>query len=278
MAKKKTTIIEEETPATPEEAQEINYKEDIQGKSTQEIAATPEPEVKEPEPEPTPEPVEEEMEDVEFDPEVLKKEAQEAVRKEILEAISGKKDNEVEDPNDEYDTFVKEYTLKNGVAPDWKVVAQFIKDRAIQDIKAENEAERQRIAEEQKVQKETEDAQQENVNKYVDSQFDELYATNRFPKIKNAEDPNDPGVAWRRALADQTMTINKERLDKGLPTKTLVEVFFTQFKAPNRQPAGVDAPISAGNAGGQGEDQEEINYIRDIRGSRTIRDILMRRK
>lgn len=279
MARKKTPIDEtpQDVPAeTTEDTQEIDYQKDIQGKDMVEVALDT-PAVEEETVEETLEekPAEEEFETVEFDPEQLKKEAKEEALKEMAEMAE--KSKAPEEPVDEYQTFVDDYTKKNGKAPDWKEVAVFLKEKAKEEIKADFEAEK--TAEQAKAEeaRKAEETQTESVNKFIDDQFNQLYSTEKFPRMKNPEDPNDLGVQYRRALADQTMQINRERLDKGLPTKTLMEVFFTEFKAPNAQPAGADAPISAGKSGGTSEDAEEINYIRDVKRPRSFRDILMRR-
>lgn len=275
MAKKKTTTIVEEEEK--EEAPEVEYK-DIKDKNFKEVAADPEPEKKEEKETPKEEPKEEETEEIEFDPEQLKKEAKEEARQEMSDLLAGKSKEEAAEVKDDYEEFVEGYTKEHGTAPDWKVVAGFIKEKAKTELKAEQEAEAKQAEEKQTEEKKTQEAQQETVDKYVDSQFEDLYKTNRFPRVKNAEDPNDIGKKYRQSLADQTITINKNRLENGLPTKTLVEVFFTEFKAPNQQPAGGDAPVSAGRSGGSADNQEELDYVRDVRGSKSFFDILMRRK
>lgn len=281
MAKKVTTTTEEVIDEKPDdkkdttvEESEIDYKKDIEGKTEEQIA-TEKPSVEEKVEEIPPE---EETETVEFDPEELKRQAKEEARQEMAALLSGKTGEEEKAVTDEYEEFVKAETAKNGKAPEWKEVAKFIKERAKAEIKADFEAEAKTTADNLKVEEDNKKLQQDGVNKYVDDQFDQLYATNQFPRMKNAEDPNDLGVVYRRALAQQTMDINKKRLDGGLPTKTLMEVYFTEFKRPDRQPAGADAPVSAGRSAATGEDAEEINYMRDIKGSRSFVDILMRKK
>lgn len=278
MAKKKTVTTVEEVDETPQEPQEIDYKKDIEGKTLEQVATeTPGEKVEET---PVETPAEEETEEVEFDPEAFKKEvtdsATTAAEKKLLEKLQGKTEEETKDNVDAYQAFADKFTEENGRTPTWVEVSKFIKEESIKEIKAEQAEEARKQVEESEAQQKAQETDQENVNKYVDGQFNELYQRG-FPKIQDPKNENDPGLQARKALAQQTMEINAKRLQEGLPTKTLVEVFYTEYKAPDRQLPGYDAPVSPGRSSAPGDSGEEINYARDIKG-RNFFDIVMGRK
>ena len=277
MPKKKTTIIEEETPQE-ENTPEIEYK-DIKGKTFEEVATTSEPEEKKEEtPEEKPETKEEETEEIEFDPEQLKQEAIEAAEKKLLDRLTGNTGEETKENVDEYQSWAESFAQTHGgQAPTWKDAMQWMEERAVTKLE-ERQAAKAKEEEEKRVAAQTEeDKRMESVNTYVDDQMNDLYTSGKFPRIQNKEDQNDTGVLFRKALMEQTMLINKERIDKGLPTKTLKEVFYEDFKAPTRQPAGVNAPVSAGRGAATSGEEGELDYIKDVRDNRLLNSIFRRR-
>lgn len=268
--KKVTTTVEEEVIETPEE--EIDYK-DIHNKSDAEIAAD---QVKE-----TPkeeEVVEEEKKEEEpaFDPEAFKKEAADEIKQGIMDALQGNKEDK-EEKVDEYEEWAKKVFKETGEQPNWKQAAEFIKEQAKTELRAEQEKATQEAKTEQEKVTQAQKVESDRVNDYVDEQLKDLYAANKMPRVKNAEDPNDLGLTVRKALMEQTIKVNKERIDKGLPTKTLKEVFYEDFKSPNRQQAGANAPVSLGHGATSHDNEQEIDYVRDVKGGNTVLDKLMRR-
>lgn len=271
--KKTTTIVEEEAP----EEKDINYKEDIAGKSIEEVALdTPEEKVEAPVEEEKP--AESETEEIEFDPEQLKKDAAMEAERSLLEKLKGGTPVETKENVDEYEQWAEQFAGEhNGQAPSWKEAFKWMEERAVTRVE-ERQQEKIRLETEatEKARGE-EEARMVDVNKYVDVQFEDLYAANKLPRIQDKENPNDTGTLFRKALTEQTMLINKERLEKGLPTKTIKEVFFEDFKAPTRQPAGADAPVSAGRGATASAPDEEINYVRDIKNDSFLNSIFKRR-
>lgn len=272
--KKTTTTVEEEViDKTPE--QELDYK-DIHNKSDAEIASqqtkeTPKEEEKEVETK------EEETEEVEFDPEQFKKDTVKEVGDTIVKALQGKDAAETQENVDEYQVWADKLFKETGEAPDWKQAAEFIKEKAKSEIRAEQDKATQEAKVEQDKQAQAQQTEQTRVNTYVDKQLDDLYASNRMPKVRNAEDPNDIGITVRKALLEQAMKVNKDLVDKGLPTKTIKEVFYEDFKSPARQPAGAEAPISAGRGAASHDNEQELDYVRDVKGGNSVVDKLMRR-
>ena len=276
MAKKKTPV---ETPEEPTE--DINYQ-DIKDSSIEEIATEtpeePKEEVVEEKPvEDTPEEPKEE-----FNAEEFKKETTDAVTQAAKDAVTEALQAQSQDKNiekaDELQVWADAFAKDKGRPPTWVELANHIKDTNKEEVLADIKAEQAREAEAQV--KAEEDAQlqqqkdQEAVNKYVDAQFAELYQKD-FPKIVNKDDPSDFGIKSRQELARQTMEINRKRLAQGLPTKTLVEVYFTEYIPPT-DVAGANAPINKGGAPGNTNTTDEIDY-REVRG-RSFFDIALGRK
>lgn len=195
------------------------------------------------------------------------------IKDEIIAGLTGKKEEKV----DEYEAWAKKIFDETGQAPNWKQAAEFIKEGVKRDYAAEQAKAQEEAKTRGEEQKKVQETEVERVNKYVDDQMNELYLSNKFPKIKDEKDEKDTGVIARRALLEQVMKVNKERVEKGLQTKTIKEVFYEDYKSPTRQPAGADVPISAGRGAGSHDDTEEIDYMRDVKGKSWI-DIALGRK
>lgn len=273
--KKTTTTVEEDIIETPEE-KEIDYKKDIENKTPEQIITeTPE----EKEEEKVEEVVEDETEEVEFDPEKLKQEAVEEAEKKLLDRLRGETPEETKENRDEYQEWAEKFAESHGGnPPNWKDAMVWMEERAIDRFEKRQEEKAKEASEKQQQEQEAKNQEQQSVNAYVDKQLEDLYAANKLPKVKNMEDEKDTGVIVRRALIEKVMSVNAERVGKGLPTKTIKEVFYEDFKSPVRQPAGADAPISAGHGGASGQgDGEEINYVKDVRDNRLLNSIFRRR-
>lgn len=270
--KKTTTTVEEEIP------EEIDYKKDIEGKSMEQVA-TPVVEPIEEEKAPDPETQkEEETEEVEFDPEKLKSEAIEEAEKRLIDRLKGPTPGETAQNKDEYQEWADSFAQTHGgAAPTWKDAYQWMEERAVTRLeKRQTEKAAEAATEAEKVKAE-ETTRMASVNQYVDTQLEDIFKSGRVPKIQDKDNPNDAGVLFKKALTEQTMLINRERLDKGLPTKTIKEVFYEDFKAPTRQPAGADAPISAGRGATTSAEAEELDYVRDVKNNRFLNAIFKRR-
>lgn len=272
MARKKTIVTTEEVE-TPEETP-IDYKKDLENKSFDQVAQdAPKEEVKE---EPKVEPkVEEETETIEFDPEAFKKEVAEQTRKEMLEALQGKDKEETTENVDAYQEYQKDFLSKNNRQPTWFEVAKFMEDQAITKLEAKQEATIKTQEEEAVKQKEAANKQNDETNKYVESTLNELYENEKLPKIANKEDKDDYGLRVQQALLKTVIDINQERINKGVPPKTIKEIYYEDFKIPGKQVPGADAPTNMGRGGFTPDDTQTIDYKRDIAGSRnSIRNII----
>lgn len=280
MAKKKTVVTTEEE-VTPED---IKYQ-DIHDNSMEDIALKAEInkiEGTEPQEEPQEEaPVVEEPvvetpaveETPAFDPEKLKQEAKDEAKNEILAALKGNTAEKTEENVDEYATFQKGIWEKEGRQPTWTEAANFIKDKAKAEFRAEEEAKEAERVKQAEEQTQAQTANNEATNKYVEDTLKELYENEKLPRIQNKDNPDDYGIRTRNALFSTIIDVNQKRLAANQTPKTVKEIFYEDFKMPNRDVAGGDAPVNMGRGGSQQDDSEEIDYQRDLQG-KSFRQIL----
>jgi hypothetical protein len=259
MAKKKTTTVTEEVEETP-----IDYVKDLKDKTMEQVAAAPkeEPEITE---EVKEVPVEEKK-TVEFDPEQLKKEAVDEARAVITQELKGDTKEETKENVDAYQEYQKDFFEKNNRQPTWFEVSHFMEDRAVERLRAEQAAESK--AREEAATKQQEDLKQQTdaTNKYVDDTLNELYSANKLPRIQDKDNPDDYGKRVQGQLLRTVVEVNQKRIESQLPPKTLKEIFYEDFKMPERQVAGANAPVNMGRGGyNPDNDSEEIDY-RDIAG------------
>ena len=251
MAKKKTTVIEEEIP---------NEYKDIHETSIEDIVGAPSKEEKAVEESKAPETLlkeEVKEEEIPFDPEAYKKEVL-AEAAELIEKTTGTKE-----VKNEVDTELQSPWAKENRTPkDYEEVADWaVEKKAILDKRAQEEYTKQQ-AEQKKIAEETNKKQIDDFNKFVDEQLNDLYASGKLPKDEDS----------RKALFQAMLDVNVARSKAGkAPIYSIKEIFYEHYKAPNAQPAGADAPVSPSRSGA-GTDMKELDY-NDIH-KRSFFDIL----
>lgn len=280
MAKKK---VEEEVIEDKEEEveAELNYKEDIEGKSIRDIATDDDPKKEEEnadeepkqddkleEDKEEPEKEEEKVEDPKLDPEKLKQEISDETTAKIVKALTGGDDKQTEENLNAYEKYARDVWDKEKRQPRWDEVLPLIEEAAVQRIQAKQDAMIQKEQDDKQAAEEARDAELERFNKGVDEELDELYRTSKLPKIKNQDDENDFGMVARKALFKRMAEVNMERVEQGLPPITSISrIYASYYKLPNRQPAGADAPIGDGRGSvTSANEDEEIDYFRDVKG------------
>jgi len=210
------------------------------------------------------EPKEEIAEEPKIDPDALKKEIKEEVSKEtadkITQALTGKEEA-TKAEKDKYQEYADKFMAEKGRNPTWFEFVPFLKEEVKEELKADQE----RVIKEQQESKAAVDEQNAQrtaaFNKHIDAQLEDLYKANKLPKIVNKDDKNDVGVQARQALFKSMLEVNQDRTQKGLePIYSLKEIFYEHYKAPNTQPAGADAPISAGGGSTNVESPEDYSY------------------
>jgi hypothetical protein len=171
--------------------------------------------------------------------------------------------------------------------PTWDELAEIMTTKAIENTmksieKREMEKQTQ-VQKEQEEMKRKEDetkateAQKEEQKKVFskrlndswDEELVELTRAGKLPPVANKDDKNDLGVRARTALWGKMQEVNQKRIDSWIeefkktngkdPSQedynsnpprlvtSLGTVFALYYKAPNEQPAGEDAPVSAGS-------------------------------
>lgn len=194
--------------------------------------------------------------------------------------------NQTKEEKQEKKDAIAEYLEKakaEGRNPTWEEALKFIAEegsnRAYERIKAEQAQELQKVEEEKRLQEEQAEQQkvaqeeaQKEYNKVVDEDLDDLYKSGKLMRIRDKNNPNDPGLKQRQALFQKMYEVNTQRAQEG---KRLIysvkEVFYEHFSDPLKQPPGYDAPVSIGSGHSGSENPQEYSYL-DIRG-RDFRDI-----
>lgn len=123
---------------------------------------------------------------------------------------------------------------------------------AERDRKAQEE--RQKAEDTSKSEKERNAALDAALQSEIDADLNDLYATGKLPRIKNETDENDEGIIAKKALFAAGMKVNNERIAKGLPPiRSLKLIYYEHYKAPEKQPAGADAPNLGNGVAPRGE-------------------------
>ena len=180
MAKKKDNSVEEpqEKPQLEDLLAEKELIETEEAKKAEDAAKAAEEEAKIPEV----------KVDLDAEREKTKQEVQESITKEVVEPLKQEiidlKKTLTKDEKDDYDKFVDDYTDKNGKAPEWKQVATFLEDRAVQRVKDEQSKAAQEAKDaEAAAAKQTEDQATENF-KVWQGQLQEMEDKEMLPKMK----------------------------------------------------------------------------------------------
>lgn len=253
MAKKKSESPEVELK--PEETLHSILEENHEAENTPEPVEEEKPETPKEEPQ-EPEKIEPPVIDTEKIKEELRAEVSKEVTEKMVTAIQGEKEKK-----DEYDTFKEDFEQKNGRAPQWKEVAGFLKQQAISEIRAEQEAERKAQEDQQAQIKSSNEDNAKKWNSYWDSQLEELTTTHKIPKVEDPKDKEDKGVKARQELFAAMVELNTERAAAGKPSITdLMNMnVFEKYQANHKQPAGFNAPV-AGKVRSGGNQVEATAY------------------
>lgn len=208
-----------------------------------------------------PEPKEEE---VEIDPQKMKEEIAATVKKEtvdkITRALTGKEET-TQEQRDKYEVIAEKFAKEKGRNPTWFELVKFIKDDIREEMKAESEQERKQREELIKRNQEVDKERSKAFNQYIDEQLDELLKNGKLPKVINKDDPQDRGVMARKALFQTMYDVNTKRVKEGKqPIYSVKEIFYEHYTPPTQQPAGADAPISAGRGTAVADTGEDYSY------------------
>lgn len=241
--------------AINEERQRINDEQvsSFLGEEVKDGKVTEEKETKE-----TPVEKEPELKEEDIDLDTLKKQLKEEVRKETsaeitekLTAALGEKPTEAQ--KDKYEEYSEKFAAEKGRNPSWFELVPFIKD----EVKAEMKADQENAYKAQEANKaeiaRTNEQKQKAFNQYVDEQLEDLHVSGKL--VRGDEES-------RAALFTKMMEVNQERAKSGKPPiYSVKEIFYEHFTPPKSQPAGADAPISAGRGNAQIDSGEDYSYL-----------------
>lgn len=204
----------------------------------------------------------------------LEKEVIEPLRKEIIDLKKVMSPEE----KDDYDQFVEKYTKENGEAPQWKQVAFFLEERAVNRLKQEQKQEEEsRKSAEEETRRAAEDQNEKNFQ-YWQSQLSQMEEEGLIPK-QVEQKQGDPGFDARVKLyAAMQNTWNKPG---ATPVTNMYEVHQRFYKddtsrSANRQPAGWDAPTDMGGSVSTGGDDEKMDYNEIHQGGRDLDSFIAR--
>ena len=144
-------------------------------------------------------------------------------------------------------------------------------------ILEEKEAKSREIAEQEQSKKQQEQSRIDAYNKLVDEELEELYASDKLPKIKDQNDPNDLGVKERFNLFKTMKEVNDKRIAEGKDPIYSVHRIYNGYYKPTKQPAGADLPISSGKSPAPPADAEQEYSYADIHNKRSILDFFKRK-
>lgn len=267
MPKKKvtTTVEETEVPETPSEYKELH---DTPLKDVIAEAHKPAPE----EPSvPTvfeePKKVDEKPKEdgVEFDPVAFKKETAQEITTQLVEALQGKNAKETKENIDEYEQYAKDTWEKAGRPPTYTEALKFVAENTKKALLEEQKSQAEKAEEARKAHEAANASRQDEINKFIDKELEELYADGKLPKIKDPKDPNDYGVIARKALFQTMLEVNQKNQAENKPYEySVYKIFHRHYKAPAKQPAGADAPVSAGSNRSSQPEDDAFSY-KDIK-------------
>lgn len=266
-------FIKSETPVEPpkdeisaddaiqEERQRINDEQvsDFLGEDVKDGKVVEEEKKEEKPTEETPKVVEEKPEDKEeeIDLETVKKEITETVRKETQKEITDKLtqalgETPTKEQKDKYEEYSEKFAKEKGRNPTWFELVPFIKDEVKAELKRDQEESLQKTEAEKKQTEEANTNRQKAFDTYVDEQLDELHTAGKIDK--NNKDQ-------RNQLFKTMYEVNNARVKEGkAPIYSVKEIFYEHYTPPTAQPAGDDAPVSAGRGSVQTESPDDYSY------------------
>lgn len=234
------------------------------------VVADEKPVVEAPKEEPKKEPV---VVEEEVDIDKMKSEITDTVRKETAKEITDKLtkalgNKPTEEQKDKYEEYADKFAKEKGRQPAWFELVPFIKDEVKAELKKEQETAQQQTEEQRKKIDEDNKARGKAFNTYIDEQLADLYASGKLPKGDEKA---------RTKLFQTMMEVNNKRVQENkAPIYSIKEIFYEHYTPPTAQPAGADAPISAGRGNAQVDNDQEYSY-KDVHNKSFI-DVLLGRK
>ncbi len=192
---------------------------------------------------------------IEIDPETMRKEIADQVSKDTVEKITKALTGEekaTQAQKDKYQAAAEDFFTKNGRNPQWHELVPYMVQDAVEMIEKKQQERAQLTATQQKQVAEQNEQKQKAFDAYVDEQLNELHVAGKLNKTDQKA----------RAKLFQTMLeVNEKRVSENKPPiYSVKEIFYEHYKPPTSQPAGYDAPISAGRGNATPDSGEDYSY------------------
>jgi len=182
----------------------------------------------------------------------IKDELKKETDKEISDKLTAAGIKPTEEAKDKYETYAEKFAKEKGRNPSWFEFVPFLKDEVKAELKREQEEATKQTEEEKKKIVQTNEQRQKAFNTYLDEQLDDLQKAGKL-------DLKDPKV--KTHFFKTMMEVNQKRVAEGkTPIYSAKEIFYEHYTPSNEQPAGEDAPISAGRGSTQVENKDEYSY------------------
>ena len=203
----------------------------------------------------------------EIDAAKLTEEVTGAVKETIKESLKGASPTETKNNEDAYALFEKTIQDKEGRPPTYKEALEFVKLNVKAELKAEQAEEEKKAQDAQQAVKDSEKAKLDSFNAFITQEINELTDSGRLPRIKNANDPKDPGNVALMALYQAMTDINQKRVAEGKPVIVSInKIFHEYYKPPETEVPGADAPVSVGRSAPSPEPEPGEYDYNDIHG------------
>lgn len=145
--------------------------------------------------------------------------------------------------------------------------ARIAEENAVTRIKAEQAANDAKVKEEADLATKTKEDQAAAIKarddafaKELQDEETDLYTKNLMPKIKDPNDPKDPGLVARENLYKKAVEVNTARIAKGEPAIRSIKLIYYEYYKPAENLAGHDAPVM-GNESPIGNEAPDDKYI-----------------
>lgn len=139
--------------------------------------------------------------------------------------------------------------------------AKIREEQATREKATADESERAKAAQDAK--EAAAKAYNDNISRQLKEDEDDLYAKGLMPKIKNQDDPKDPGKVAYDNLYKKAVEVNAARMKEGKPLISSLKLIFYDYYQPtlkDNKPAGHDAPVM-GAESTQGDNLPDDKYI-----------------
>ena len=193
-------------------------------------------------------------------------EEQKRQEEERLAAEKAAQEAQPTDKEKEYLDWEDQFKKQNSRPPTYQEALTFVTQQAVAEIEAKQEAKAKEETERLEAQKQEEQENEKKLNEFIDDELSELYNSNKLTRIKDPNNPSDPGVIERKELFATWQQVNAERTKNGQPLiSSPIRIFDFYYKKPVTQVPGADAPVMGNKAPATPPSQEQSYSYQDLK-------------